>query len=96
MTLEFHPEATQELDDAAEWYLGRSTKAAQEFAFSIRNAMSEIQNQPARFAMIHGGLRTYRMLRFPFQIIFRIDLKSIFIVAIAHAKRKPGYWHERV
>jgi hypothetical protein len=34
--------------------------------------------------------------KFPYSIIFSIEPEFILVVAVAHAKRKPGYWHDRV
>jgi len=33
--------------------------------------------------------------RFPYSVIYRIDNESIFILAIAHSSRGPGYWRHR-
>jgi toxin ParE1/3/4 len=32
---------------------------------------------------------------FPYAIIFVIEPGFMLVVAVAHAKRKPGYWRER-
>jgi hypothetical protein len=32
---------------------------------------------------------------FPYVVFFRIDSSAIEIVAVAHAKRRPGYWLDR-
>ena len=31
----------------------------------------------------------------PYSVIFRIKIDTIEIIAIAHAKRRPGYWRRR-
>ena len=33
--------------------------------------------------------------RFPFRIVYRVVEGSVLVVAIAHAKRRPGYWKNR-
>jgi hypothetical protein len=40
-------------------------------------------------------MRACGIERFPFQIVFRIDADRLFIVAVSHAKRRPGYWMGR-
>jgi hypothetical protein len=35
------------------------------------------------------------VLRFPYQIIYRLDQDAIVILAIAHVKRRPGFWKHR-
>ncbi len=41
------------------------------------------------------GRRVYVLRRFPFLVIARVKATELLIVAIAHQRRKPGYWHER-
>jgi hypothetical protein len=33
--------------------------------------------------------------KFPFQIVFRHEADRVHIVAVAHSKRRPGYWRDR-
>jgi hypothetical protein len=33
--------------------------------------------------------------RFPFVVFYSIDGASIDVYAVAHAKRRPGYWLDR-
>ena len=33
--------------------------------------------------------------RFPYQIVYRVRPREIVIVALAHLKRRPGYWKHR-
>jgi plasmid stabilization system protein ParE len=43
--------------------------------------------------------RSYRkrlLKRFPYIVFFRIDAATVEIVAVAHAKRRPGYWVDRL
>ncbi len=34
--------------------------------------------------------------RFPYMIVYLVDPDEIFIVAVAHVRRLPGYWTSRV
>ncbi len=49
-------------------------------------------------AFIHGIYGTQRLVlgHYPFSIVFRELLHEIQIVAVAHAKRRPGYWAFRL
>jgi hypothetical protein len=35
------------------------------------------------------------LARFPFGLIYRFDGQDIVIVAVAHNKRRSGYWRKR-
>jgi hypothetical protein len=36
-----------------------------------------------------------RLTRFPYLVVYREDATRILVVAVAHEKRKPGYWRKR-
>jgi hypothetical protein len=42
-----------------------------------------------------AGTRRYNFTVYPYSLIYRVSEKEITIVAVAHAKRKPGYWKTR-
>jgi len=42
------------------------------------------------------GIRRALLPRFPFGLVFLQIGREIRIVAVAHAKRRPGYWLHRV
>ena len=48
---------------------------------------------PAAFHELMAAAPIYALKRFPFRIVFRNEPHRSLIVAIAHAKRRPGYWH---
>jgi plasmid stabilization system protein ParE len=75
----------------------RSPKAAGAFVDELDAALERIAESPLRHRTYVAGTRRYLMLRFPFFVVYRIDVDAdlIQIVAIAHAKRRPGYWRSR-
>ncbi len=95
MRIDFHPEATAELEASANWYAERSPIAAREFCVAVDVAISNITADPERFAAIDARHRVSCVQRFPFQIVFREDKDRVLIVAVAHAKRRPAYWRHR-
>ena len=95
MVVDFHPEATTELAESADWYTEHSGVAAQDFLVAVDLVISSIVDDPARFAKIDEVHRSCSVARFPFQIVFRHDELRVVIVAVAHAKRRPGYWRSR-
>ena len=42
------------------------------------------------------GRRRYLLRRFPYLVVYRTFDAAIQIIAIAHGRRRPGYWQERV
>ena len=94
-SVEFHPEAVAEARCAREWYETRSEAAAKTFIAEIDHAIEQIRQAPARWPAYLEGTRRYLLHRFPFSVVYREHRSRIQIVAVAHARRKPGYWKER-
>ena len=40
-------------------------------------------------------LRKLVLDRFPYYLIYNISFETVYIVAVAHERRKPGYWETR-
>lgn len=94
MQLELHPEATSEAREARLWYAERSSEAATRFFLELERALDLIAESPSRWP-VRAGVRKYVMRRFPFVIVFRVHDSTVEVLAIAHARRRPGYWKER-
>jgi len=93
--IDFHPAATEELTHSADWYQQRSQTAAQRFAVAIDEAISKIAAVPDRFLAVDSRHRACSVRDFPFQIVFRQEGDRIYVIAIAHAKRRSDYWRSR-
>ncbi len=91
----FHPEALAEAVAAAAWYRERSAKAAAAFEAEIAHVMDRIAGAPDRYPPYTDETRRILLRRFPFAIIYRVDADRIEIVAVAHGRRRPGYWRHR-
>ena len=94
--VEFHDAASLEFEATFAWYLERSERAAIRFAGEVERAVISIADAPVRFTVGVSGTRRFLLKRFPFAIIYRELPAIIQIVAVAHARRRPGYWKSRV
>ena len=92
----FHPEARQDLRDAIGWYRRRSSSVSAEFRVTVSDAIRHIVKAPQRWPEYLHGTRRLVMHRFPFSIVYLDDGDEVSIVAVAHSKRKPGYWKARL
>lgn len=95
MRIEFHPSARAELRLARRWYYDLSPLAAANFSNEIASALRRIAETPDRYPKGDWGTRLFVVARFPFTIVFRVSEPVITIVAVAHQKRRPGYWAGR-
>ena len=95
MRIDFHPEATAELDASTDWYAEHGAAAARNFLVAVDIAITSITQDPVRFFRVDERHQACSVVKFPFQIVYRHESNRIVIIAIAHAKRRPGYWRDR-
>lgn len=100
MRVEFHPEADAEFVAALEWYDNELPGLGSTFLARVNAAVSAVMAMP-RAAPHWPGLesqsvRRVLMRQFPFALVYTLRDQVLFIVAVAHLKRSPGYWLHRV
>jgi plasmid stabilization system protein ParE len=95
MRVEFHAAAAREVEDAQAWYEERSVFAASAFLRELSTAVSRIREAPMRYPSDPHGTRRILLERFPFTLYYRTHGEVVSIVAVAHQKRRPGYWRPR-
>lgn len=91
----FHPEALNDLIDAAHYYEVCAKGLGDGFLDSVERALQVIAGKPLLFSADELERRKYVLKKFPYLIIYKVKEDSIYILAAAHAKRKPGYWESR-
>lgn len=91
----FHPEARTDFREAIASYRNRSTSVATEFRVEVSDKIRRIAEAPYRWPKYLHGTRRFVLDRFPFSIIYLDDPDAVIIIAVAHSKRKPGYWKDR-
>jgi plasmid stabilization system protein ParE len=96
LPVDYLPAARRDFNESFDWYAERSVRAAVGFTNAVDLALSAISADPKRFAKVDEHHRECRVGRFPFRIVYRITPDRIVVVAVAHAKRRPGFWKERM
>jgi len=91
-----HPEAEAEYEQALGWYLDRSQQAAARFEAAFDEAVEAIRSHPAMFPRCDEAHRYVSLRRFPYSLIYRVEGDAATILAVAHSRRRPGYWSGRV
>jgi plasmid stabilization system protein ParE len=89
------PWALDEVKDAYDWYLKADPQAASRFQAELERCLQRIQERPQLFPPYLEGTRRCVMRTFPYLVVYREYADHIFIAAVAHQKRKPGYWMNR-
>ncbi len=96
MKLWYHPRARIELNETADYYEGLRSGLGLEFLEEVQLTIRRILDLPFAWQRMSMNTRRCLMNRFPFGLIYQVKADEVRIVAIAHQKRKPGYWRDRV
>lgn len=95
-SLLLHPQARRELDNAIHFYEVRSKGLGLEFLAEIEQTLDKIYRNPNLGTFfLQSNIRRLLVNRFPYSIFYTERETTIWIIAIAHAKRQPDYWKKR-
>ncbi len=97
---DFHPEAQAEFAADVDWYDAREFGVGGRFAEAVRAAIDTAVDDPAAWATWPGWdrepvVRSKGVTGFPYRVVYFVEHDVVTIVAVAHAKRRPGYWRDR-
>jgi toxin ParE1/3/4 len=67
-----------------------------ELLAEIRRIIKRMTENPRQFPRIARGIRRARVNRFPYGNVYSIQADQVWILAVMHLSRKPGYWKYRV
>ena len=101
MTLDILPEAQAELQDSALYFDSLRPSKYDEFMAEWNHGVHAIQANPYQYPPDEDApdgldVRTYLFPRFQRRIIYQLRDERIAIVALAHTRKQPGYWHNRI
>jgi plasmid stabilization system protein ParE len=93
---EFDPPAEAEYLDALRYYQLEGGIGAT-FEQAVRRGVDFILQHPEASPVVtHEGARKRVLGRFPYNLYSTIEADLIVIRAVAHQKRRPGYWTTRL
>jgi len=91
-----HPEADEEFAAAVRYYSEISPELGVRFYREMERLLREVCAHPERFWKFDPPARRHLSGDFPYAIIFLEKPDHIWIVAVMHLKRRPGYWRQRL
>jgi plasmid stabilization system protein ParE len=95
IAVRLHPLAADEVKSAHTWYSDRGIAAAEEFLKELDAAMAAVVGAPDRWPSIHIRYRRFLLHKFPFSVVYVQRQGYVEVIAIAHHRRRPGYWKHR-
>ena len=91
----FHGDARLEFLDGVAYYEAIEVGLGKRFRQSVETAVALAVSLPFAGPPYKYGTRRVFPKKFPFSIVYMVGENEIVIFAVAHFKRKPGYWKSR-
>lgn len=99
--LRLHEEAAAEYLEAVRWYRARSQDVARRFRGAVGASIALVRENPTRWGLLPKvpqqlAIRRVRVKDFPYSVIYMVHDAEVVVLAIAHGRRRPGYWRQRL
>ena len=91
----FHPDVAFEVKASYEWYEEQAVGLGEDYLSELESAYEAIVEFPDTWPKFQRNFRRFLLGKFPFSVIYRSTGNSIYVVAVMHNHRKPGYWLSR-
>ena len=94
-TIIFHPAVEEDVEAAAAWYDGQKPGLGREFRFELQLALTRIAQNPQLYGVELGKYRACPLRPFSYTVYYIDREEDIWLAAVAHQKRRAGYWKHR-
>jgi plasmid stabilization system protein ParE len=89
------PQAEAEAREALLWYFERSPIAADAFQTDLFDSIEGLGETAKDWPEDEDGIRRYHFKHFPYSVLYEVIEQKVTVLAIAHQRRRPGYWQAR-
>jgi toxin ParE1/3/4 len=96
MRLDFFEDAAAEVEEDRAWYRQRGESAESGFLRELDHAIQQVTEAPGQWPHYLADTRRYVFLTYPYSLVYFVEDDVIRVVAVAHDKRRPGYWRKRL
>jgi hypothetical protein len=95
VVVRLHPEAVAEYAEAVGFYEEQAPGLGREFLEEVERVLGLVGESPGVGSPMDGPFRRAYCRRFPFAVVYREDGGVIWVHAVMHLRRRPGYWKGR-
>ncbi len=93
----FNPTARTELLEHVAYYESQQVSLGKRYLAAFVSSMAKVCETPNRYKVeFPPDIRRYRIIGFPYNILYRLVGSEIEVLAIAAHRRRPDYWRERL
>lgn len=94
-SFQIHLAAAEEVREAIAYFFEIDPDLAAKFQVQLAATLERIRGNPEMYAAEDGETRIAPLHRFQYAVIYESLADSIWIAAVAHHSRRPGYWKNR-
>jgi plasmid stabilization system protein ParE len=94
--LRYHEAAEEELLNEIGYLELRAQGLGRRFFAEIRRTENRIVQFPESAQEIRPGIRKSILRTFQYSLIYSVEPEEILVLAVAHQRRRPGYWAGRL
>lgn len=96
MKYRLHPEAAQEHRQQVAYYENAQRGLGARYHAAFQSAVARACEMPQRPRVLYPpDIRGIGFKVFQFSLIYRVAAGEVQILAVAHHRRRPGYWRSR-
>ncbi|MGO8764727.1 MAG: type II toxin-antitoxin system RelE/ParE family toxin [Limisphaerales bacterium] len=85
-----------ELVEAAQYYDEQADGLGRKFLDAVVEAGEKIRRNPELWSYFERPVRGFRVMPFPYRLLYRELPDRIQIIAVFHLSRRPGSWKDRL
>ena len=91
----FHPAASEEIVETTAYYEREVPGLGDSVMTEVERVIGVLCDQPNIGQIVGEEFRRILLARFPCSLIYSIESEQVWLVAVAHHRRRPGYWKDR-
>jgi plasmid stabilization system protein ParE len=95
VVVRLHPEALAEYAEAIAFYEEQAPGLGREFFDEVQRVLRVIEEHPGMGSPFDDPYRRAYCRRFPFGVVYREEGDVVWVQAVMHLRRRPGYWKGR-
>ena len=95
LEITLHENADEEFKAAIGFYESRQAGLGEAFFHRVSEGFDLILAQPFAGQVLSDDYRRFLIRQFPYSIVYRVETDRVYVLAVAHWSRRPGYWKTR-
>jgi plasmid stabilization system protein ParE len=96
MRAEFLTPANQEFLAVVDFYEAQAPGLGEDFILDVEASLKLITDFSNLGSRGPAGTRRIHLHRFPYSLVYRSDGDVLWVIAVEHQRRRPGFWMDRI